>query len=97
MATFVALVNFTDKGLQNIKDSPKRAKAFGGMAKELGVTVKDMYWTQGQYDMVVTLEAADELTASSLMLSVGALGNVRGQTLRAFSRDEFKKILAQMV
>ena len=97
MATFIALVNFTDQGLQNIKDSPKRAKAFGEMAKKLGVTVKDLYWTQGQYDMVVTLEAADEATASSLMLSVGALGNVRGQTLRAFSRDEFGKILTKMV
>ena len=97
MATFIALVNFTDKGLQNIKDSPTRAKAFGEMAKKLGVSVKDIYWTQGQYDMVVTLEAADEATASSLMLSVAALGNVRGQTLRAFSRDELGKILTKMV
>ncbi len=96
MATFIALVNFTEQGLHKVKDSPKRAKAFGEMAKKLGVTVKDIYWTQGQYDLVVTMEANNEATVSALMLSISALGNVRGQTLRAFSREEFEKILEKL-
>ena len=96
MATFIGLMNFTDQGLRNVKDSPKRAKAFEDIAKRFGVTVKSIYWTQGQYDIVITLEAPDEAVASAAMLSVGALGNVRGQSLRAFSAEEFGRILGKM-
>lgn len=96
MATFITLVNFTEQGIRNIKDSPKRAKAFRELAKKFGAAVKDLYWTQGQYDLVAIFEAPDETAASALILSVSALGNVRGQTLRAFSAEEFTKILGKM-
>lgn len=96
MPMFITLVNFTDQGVRNIKDSPKRAKAFEDLAKKLGATVKALYWTQGQYDLVVAVEAPDELTMSALILSVGTLGNVRGETLRAFSAAEMGAILKKM-
>ena len=96
MATFIALVNFTDQGLKKVKESPKRAKAFQDLAKKFGGTVKELYWTQGQYDLITIVEAPDEQTMSALILSVASLGNVRGQTLRAFNAAEFGAILKKM-
>ena len=60
-----------------LKDFPKRAEAFRQMAKTFGVTVKDIFWTQGRYDIVTVVEAPDELSATALNLSLGALGNIR--------------------
>jgi len=97
MATYVILATFTDQGLKTAKDSPKRAEAFRQMAMTFGVTVKDIFWTQGRYDIVVVAEAPDELTATALNLSLGSLGNIRTESLRAFSADEMAKIVAKMI
>jgi uncharacterized protein with GYD domain len=96
MATFVVLVNFTDQGIRNVKDTRKRAEAFKEMAKKVGATVKEIYWTLGRYDVVSILDAPDAATVTALNLSVGALGNVRTQTLSAFSADEMGGILAKL-
>ncbi len=96
MATYIVLANFTDQGVRNAKESPKRAEAFKDMAKKCGATVKDIYWTQGQYDAVTIVEAPDDMTATALALSVGTLGNIRTQTLRAFSAADMKTILGKM-
>ena len=93
MATYIVLGQFTDQGIRNVKDSPKRADALREMAKKAGATVKDVYWTLGQYDVVTTIDAPDDATLTALLLSVGALGNVRTQALRAFSADEMGRIL----
>ena len=97
MVTYVVLANFTDQGIRNAKDSPKRADAFKEMAKTFGVTVKDIVWTQGRYDIVTIVEAQDESSTMSLNLSLGALGNVRTETLRAFSAAEMTKIVGKML
>jgi len=91
------LGNFTDQGVRNVKDSPKRADAFKEMAKTFGVTVKEIVWTQGRYDVVTVLEAPDEAAAMSLSLSLSALGNVRTETLRAFSAADMTKIVGKML
>jgi uncharacterized protein with GYD domain len=96
MATFIVLGNFTEQGIRSIKDSPKRSDAFKALAAKAGVKVKDIYWTQGHYDIVTIVEAADAAVATALGLSVAMLGNVRTETLTAFSADEFGKILAKM-
>jgi len=96
MATYCVLGSFTEQGVRNAKDSPKRAEAFREMARKCGATVKDLYWAQGQYDVVTILEAPDDLAVTSLALSVGALGNIRTQTLRLFSADDMKAIIAKM-
>jgi uncharacterized protein with GYD domain len=95
MATFIALVNFTDQGIRNVKDSPDRSDAFRSLAEKLGVTVKNVYWTVGHYDIVVVMEGSDEAVTAAL-LKVGSLGNVRTETLRAFSADEMKRIISKM-
>lgn len=97
MATFIVLGCFTDQGMRTIKESTKRADAFKEMAKKTGATVKDVYWTLGQFDIVAICDAPDDQTASALAFSVGALGNVRTQTLRAFSQADMSSILGKMV
>src|SRR5262249_11038819 len=97
MMTYVVLATFTDQGVKNAKDSPKRAEAFRQMGKTFGVTVKDIFWTQGRYDIVTVVEAPDELSATALNLSLSALGNIRTESLRAFSSTEMMKIVAKML
>src|SRR4029450_8152626 len=80
-----------------IKDSPKRADAFKDMAKKCGATVKDVFWTLGEYDVVSIVEAPDDISMTALGLSSGALGNVRTQTLRAFTQADMKTIIGKMV
>jgi uncharacterized protein with GYD domain len=95
--TYIVLAKFTDQGIRNAKESPKRAEAFKQLAKTFGVTVKDIFWTQGRYDTVTIVEAPDESSAMSLSLSLGALGNVRTESLRAFSAADMATIVGKMV
>jgi len=96
MVTYVVLAKFTDQGIKGAKDSVKRAEAFKQMAKKFGVTVKDIVWTQGRYDIVTIVEAPDELTGTALNLSIGALGNIRTESLRAFSAADMATIIGKM-
>ena len=95
MATFVSLINLTDQGIRNVKESPHRFEAFKEMAEKQGVTVKAVYYTIGQFDMVVIVEGNDQSAIASL-LAANALGNVRSQTLLAYPVDEMKAITAMM-
>ena len=95
MATFISLLSFTEQGIRGVKESPKRADAVKAMAKKMGVTVKEVYWTLGHYDLVVVLEGDDEAVTSTL-LKIGSLGNVRSETLRAFSATDMGRILGNI-
>ena len=95
MPTFVSLTNLTDQGAKNIKESPQRTEAFLEMAENMGIKVKGIYYTQGQYDMVAILEGSDEAAMVSLLKLV-SLGNARFQTMRAFSVDEMKGFISKM-
>ena len=96
MATFIVLGNFTEQGIRNIKESPKRAEAFKALAQKAGCKVKEIFWTLGHYDIVTVVEAPDTVSATALGLSVASLGNVRTETLTAFPSEEFGKILGKM-
>ena len=96
MPTYVTLGSFTEQGVRNAKDTLKRADAFKEMAKKHGVTVKDIYWTQGRYDIITITEASDDISATALSLSIGALGNIRTETLRAFSASDMETIIGKM-
>lgn len=95
MATFITLMNFTDQGIRNVKDTPDRYAAFKATAEKLGIAIKSVYWTVGHYDLVLIVEGSDEAVTAAL-LKMGSLGNVRTQTLRGFSADEMKKIIGNM-
>jgi uncharacterized protein with GYD domain len=96
MPTYVLLGNFTDQGIRTIKDTPKRVAGVKELGKKHGVSVTQMYWTLGQYDIVAVLEAPDDVAITAFGLSVGKLGNVRTQTLRAYSADDMKGILGKV-
>ena len=96
MAMYVVLVNFTDQGVRNLKDTTKRADGARETAKKFGVTFKDIYWTLGSCDEVVIFEAPDDASMAAFLANLGAAGNVRTQTLRAFSQSEMNGILAKL-
>ena len=96
MATYVTLFNFTDQGLRNVKDTVKRMEAAKQAGSEIGVKLKEFVWTQGQYDLIVISEAPDEAVAGAFLLNVLKAGNVRAQTLRAFTATEMEKILEKV-
>ena len=95
MATFVSLMNFTDQGIKDFRDTAKRAEAFTGLARQHGGSVKAIYWTLGQYDLVAVMEAPDDEAATAAALHLGSLGNVRTVTLRAFDAEEMARIVAK--
>lgn len=84
MATFIALLDYTDQGIRDIKNSPHRADKFNQMAEKAGARVVAQYWTIGSHDGVLILEAPNDEVAASILLALGALGNVRTTTLRAY-------------
>ncbi len=96
MATYVVLINFTDQGIRTVKQIPKRRKAGIAVAEKLGIKVKDAYWTVGAYDAVLVADAPNEEAITAFALGIGTQGNVRTQTLRAFSTDEMNNILAKI-
>jgi uncharacterized protein with GYD domain len=96
MPTYILLGTYTDQGIRNIKDTTKRAEAVRAMGKKAGVAVKNLYWTLGQYDVAAVLDAPNDEAVTSLALSIGALGNVRTQILRAFDEKEIGSILRDM-
>lgn len=95
MSTYISLVNFTDQGIRTVKESPDRFEAFKAMTETLGLKIQGVYYTVGQYDMMVIVEGSDE-AATAALLKVGSLGNVKTQTLRAFSVAEMRKIIDKM-
>ena len=96
MASFISLVNFTQKGIANFRDTAERAAAFKAIAEKVNVTVKEVYWTIGYYDVVLVLEAPDDESIAAAMLGLGSLGNVSTQTLRAFTSSEIKDVIAKV-
>lgn len=96
MATYIALSTFTDQGIRNVKDTAKRAEQVAAAAKKYGAAMTQIYWTLGKYDVVAIIEAPNDEAATAFSLSIGAQGNVRTQTMRAFSKDEVGAILGKL-
>ncbi|MGC5332196.1 GYD domain-containing protein [Micromonospora sp. DT62] len=95
MPTYVALLNWTDQGIQGFKDTAKRAEAFAAATQKLGANLLNIWWTVGPYDLVAIVEAPDDETASAALLRLGGAGNVRTTTLRAFGQEEISRIVAK--
>ena len=96
MATYILLASYTEQGIKGIKDTVKRTDAVKELAKKAGATMKESYWTLGAYDVVAVFDAPDDETMTAFSLSVAKLGNVKTQTLRAFSAKEMGGILGKM-
>lgn len=96
MPTYITLVRWTQQGIQNIKESSARLDAAKQAFKAMGAELKEIYLVMGRYDLVVIGEVPDDETVAKLSLAIGAAGNIRTETLRAFSEDEFLKIIADL-
>src|SRR5262245_65745559 len=96
MATFITTIKLTQQGVKDIDHSTKRAAIFKTEAKKLGAKVKEIYWTLGDHDGLLILEAPDDETATAAILHLGAMGNVHTTTCRAFNTAEMDKILAKV-
>ena len=94
--TYISLVKFTEKGIQNAKQTTQRLDAWAAKVQSMGVTIKQMYWTLGEYDQVCIFEAPDDETAASVLLAANMPGNIRSQTMRAFTAPEMEKILSKV-
>ncbi len=96
MATYISLCNFTEKGVGTIKDTLKRTEAAKAAAKQIGMTIKEVLWLQGQYDLIVISEGSDEIAMTAFVLNTLKAGNLRMQTLRAFTAGEIAKVLEKV-
>jgi uncharacterized protein with GYD domain len=96
MATYIALVNFTDQGVRHIKQTTERAKELVSAAAKLGVRVRDIYWTMGSVDAIFTADGPDDETITAFVARMSSLGNIRTQTMRAFSAEEMDQILGKI-
>ncbi|MEK7407448.1 MAG: GYD domain-containing protein [Acidobacteriota bacterium] len=94
MPSYIALSQFTQQGIENVKQSPARLDAFKQVLQAAGGRLKAFYLTMGQYDIVCVFDLPDDETAAKVALTLGSKGNIRTQTLRAFTEEEYRKIIA---
>ncbi|MFF3250410.1 GYD domain-containing protein [Actinacidiphila glaucinigra] len=95
MPLYITLLSWTDQGIRAYADTAERADAFGAALRDVGGRLADIYWTVGPYDLVAVVEAPDDETAAAALLRLGAVGNIRSTTMRAFGRDEVEGIIAK--
>ena len=96
MATFITLVNLTQKGIEDMKNQPKRLEAFRELCKSMGAELKGFYMTMGRYDLVAIVEAPNAETMLKANLATAMRGNVRTETLMAFPDGEYQKVISEL-
>jgi uncharacterized protein with GYD domain len=94
MPAYMLLCNFTDQGVRNIKEAPKRRAAARELANKVGVDIKSSHLAIGPYDLVIHVEATTEEALATFLLSIASRGNLRTTTLKLFSEAEYDKIVA---
>jgi uncharacterized protein with GYD domain len=95
MPTYVSLLPWTDQGIKNYKDTTSRAADFTKLVENSGGRVRELLWTVGEYDLVSVADFPDDETGTACLLQVGSLGNIRSNTMRAFSADEMTTIIGK--
>ena len=96
MPTYIVLGKFTDQGIRTVREGPQRRQAARERIERLGGRMVSAYNTQGQYDLVLTIEFPDELSATAYLLQTGEQGNLRTETLRAFTPEEMDQVRSKM-
>jgi uncharacterized protein with GYD domain len=93
MTTYVSLINWTEQGIKNFRDTTKRAEDFSRLVSSTGGKVRELLWTVGEYDLVCIAEFPDDETGVAALLQVGSTGNIRSNTLRAFNAEDMAGII----
>ncbi|HMC52154.1 MAG TPA: GYD domain-containing protein [Acidimicrobiales bacterium] len=96
MPTYVSLINWTDEGIKNFRDTTKRAKSFTKLVAKNGGKVRELLWTIGEFDLVAVVDFPDEESSVATLLQLCSLGNVRTRTMRAFGAKEMDGILSRV-
>ncbi len=96
MPHYVLLVNWTDQGIRNVKETVHRVEAADALQQKHGLNLEQIYWTVGPYDIVAFGEAPDDESVSAFTLELGSGGNVRTTTLRAYDQEEMSSILGRL-
>ena len=96
MPTYIVLYNFTDQGAKDIAGTVKRAKEARAENEQRGFKIQGLFWTQGRYDIVAVVDAPDEQAMLAGLFNIARAGNVRTETLRAFTADEMQAVLPKM-
>jgi uncharacterized protein with GYD domain len=96
MPMFVCSLNWTDQGIRNVKDAPKRAAASRELAKKMGVNVKEIYLTSGSDDLLVIVDTPNGDNVAKWALALSSQGNVRTRTSRAWPEAEFMKLISEL-
>jgi uncharacterized protein with GYD domain len=96
MPTYITLARWTKQGIEKVKESPARLDAFKQLVKSAGGEVKGFYMVTGQYDMVIVTEAPNDEAVAKVALATGSKGSLKTETLRAFTEDEYRKIIAAL-
>jgi len=95
MPNYISLINWTEQGIKNVKESPKRADAVAALANKLGAKTQ-IFYTMGRYDLVALTEAPNDDVAMQLLLEIGKIGNVKTQTLKAWTTSEATKVISKL-
>jgi uncharacterized protein with GYD domain len=96
MPTFIITMNWTEQGIHNVKDAPKRAATAREIAKKLGVEIKQTYLTNGDADFISIVESASGDNIAKFCMAIGAMGSVRTRTVRAWSETEYSKLISEL-
>lgn len=96
MPLYIALVTYTERGIQNVRDSPRRLDDAKALLRDMGGRFLAVYMTMGEYDLFLVYEASDDAVAARFTLSLGLLGNVRTKTLKAFGEAAYREIIASL-
>jgi uncharacterized protein with GYD domain len=96
MPTYVTLMNWTDQGVRNVRDTVQRRAQADELAQKHGATIEQVYWTVGPYDLVTIVEAPDDESVTAMLLELGSGGNLRTTTLRAYDSDQMSGILQRL-
>jgi uncharacterized protein with GYD domain len=96
MPTYITLLNWTQQGIEKVKESPGRLEAAKGLYKQMGAEIKGFYLVMGRHDAIVIAEAPNDETIAKLALALGSHGAIRTETLRAFTEEEFRKMISAL-
>jgi len=96
MATYITLVNYTQKGIEQVKESPNRLDAAKKVFQAMDAEIKDFFRVMGRYDIVLISEAPNDETVAKMALALGGAGAVRTETFRAFTENEYRGIIASL-
>ena len=96
MPTYISLLRWTQKGIENVKESPARLDRAKDAYKAAGAEIKEFYLVNGRYDTVIIAEAPNDEVIAKLALAIGSTGNIRSETILAFKEEEYRKIIASL-